>query len=225
MTVKLRLLLADDHAILREGLAALIQTQPDLEVVAQAGSGREAVRQARLHMPDIVVIDVSMPDIAGAQATDLIRQSQPEVRIVALTRHDDQGYLKRMFQAGASAYVLKRSAGEALITAIRAVSTGGTWIDPGLAGTLLTRMMGQGEPGAARLNPAGANLAEREEQVLKLIAWGQSNKEIAAELGISIKTVESYKATGLAKLNLRSRTDIVRHALACGWLGGDASPE
>ncbi|RZL04280.1 MAG: response regulator transcription factor [Rubrivivax sp.] len=225
MGEKLRLLLADDHAILREGLAALIESQQDMEIVAQVGSGREAVEKAKLLCPDVAVLDVSMPDMGGADAAELIHREQRHTRVVALTRHADQGYMHRMFRAGASAYVLKRSAGDALISAIRAVATGNTWIDPSLSGQLVSRLAGPGEYELSSTNTATPGLADREEQVLKLIAWGQSNKEVATELGISIKTVESYKATALRKLNLRSRTDIVRHALAQGWLKEEKGPD
>ncbi|MGH6647947.1 response regulator [Aquabacterium sp.] len=225
MGEKLRLLLADDHAILREGLAALIESQPDMEIVAQVGSGREAVEKAKLLHPDVAVLDVSMPDMGGADAAEAIRREQHHTRVVALTRHADRGYMQRMFRAGASAYVLKRSAGDALISAIRAAATGDTWIDPSLSGQLLSRLAGQDEAGLLPSAGSIPNLADREEQVLKLIAWGQSNKEVATELGLSIKTVESYKSTALRKLNLRSRTDIVRHALARGWLKEEQTPD
>lgn len=223
MTEKLRLLLADDHAILREGLAALIQSQHDMEIVAQVGSGREAVEKVKLLRPDVAVLDVSMPDMGGADAAEVIRWETRATRVVALTRHADRGYMHRMFRAGASGYVLKRSAGQALISAIRAVATGDTWVDPSLSGHLMSRVTGQGDIGLPQ--DSVRHLAEREEQVLKLIAWGQSNKEVSAELGISIKTVESYKATALRKLNLRSRTDIVRYALGQEWFKAEQSPD
>jgi two-component system response regulator NreC len=223
VTAPLRLLLVDDHAILREGLVALVEAQGDMKVVAQAGTGREAVQQAELHRPDVMVIDVSMPDMGGADAVQLILQAQPGLRVVALTRHADAGYIQRMFKAGVSAYVLKRSAGDALISAIRAVAAGRTWIDPDLAGDLMGRSGGAAEAASSVASPSQA-LTDREEQVLKLIAWGQSNKEVAIELGLSIKTVEYYKATALEKLGMRSRTDIVRHALSLGWLDAESGP-
>jgi len=221
---KLRILLADDHAILREGLALLIASQPDMEVIAQARGGREAVALARQHQPDLVVLDVSMPDMRGAEAAMQIRLTCPEVRILALTRHGDQGYLRRMLRAGANGYVLKRTAGEALIDAMRTIAAGGAYVDPAMAGALVARLIGPDTD--VRETPGlRSALTEREQQVLKLIAWGQSNKEVAAELGISVKTVESYKATALEKLHLRSRTDIVRYALSQRWLSDDDAPE
>ena len=223
MVKKLRLLVVDDHAILREGLLNLLNGQEDMEVVAEAGSGREAVEKVRLHSPDVVVMDVSMPDMGGADATEAIRRESSSTRVVALTRHNDQGYMYRMFRSGASAYVLKRSAGDALISAIRAVAEGTTWIDPSLMGTLMSRVARRIESNLTGSVHA-PRLTDREEQVLKLIAWGQSNKEVANELGLSIKTVESYKADALKKMKLRSRTDIVRYALAEGWLKEEQGP-
>jgi DNA-binding NarL/FixJ family response regulator len=172
----------------------------------------------------VAVLDVSMPDVGGAEAAEQIHSQCPEVRMLALTRHADQGYLRRMLRAGASGYVVKRAAGEALIGAIRTVAAGGTYVDPSLAGGLLARVIRQPAEGPAgsRGKPA---LSEREEQVLRLIAWGKSNKEVAAQLGISVKTAEFYKASALDKLQLRSRTDILRHALAEKWLGEDDDPE
>ena len=220
----LRILLADDHAVLRDGLRMLIDAQPDMEVVAQADGGREAARLCALHSPDIVVLDVSMPDLDGAEAAERIRAQDPRTRIVALTRHADQGYLRRLLRAGASAYVLKRTAADALIHAIRIVAAGGTYIDPTLVGGLVSLVVGAQDETGDRARRRIA-LTDREEEVLRLIAWGQSNKEVAGKLGLSVKTVESYKATALQKLQLRSRTDILRYALAEHWLSGDTGPE
>lgn len=202
----------------------LIDAQPDMDVVAQARGGREATRLCAQHLPDIVVLDVSMPDMDGAEAAECMRESCPNARVLALTRHADQGYLRRLLRAGAVGYVLKRTAADALIHAIRTVARGGTYIDPSLIGGLVSRAVGtpvETAPPARRQ----VELTEREEQVLRLIAWGQSNKEVAAKLGLSVKTVESYKATALQKLQLRSRTDILRYALAQRWLGDDSGPE
>lgn len=221
---KLRILLADDHGVLRDGLTLLINAQPDMQVVACARGGREAVQLAAQLGPQVVVLDVSMPDLGGAEAAEQILVCCPGVHILALTRYADQGYLRRLLDAGARGYVLKRTAGDALIDAIRVVAEGGSYIDPTLAGTLLSRMtrladLGSGAPGRQGV------LTERETQVLRLIAWGQSNKEIATQLGLSVKTIESYKATALDKLQLRSRTDILRYALASNWLTEDSEPE
>ncbi len=222
---KLRILLADDHGVLRDGLTLLINAQPDMQVVASARGGREAVQLAIQLEPQLVVLDVSMPDLDGAEAAEQICARCPGVRILALTRYADQGYLSRLLDAGASGYVLKRTAGDALIDAIRVVAEGGSYIDPTLAGNLVARMARATGVGSALPQGHGVMLAEREMQVLRLIAWGQSNKEIAAQLGLSVKTIESYKATALDKLQLRSRTDILRYALANNWLTEDSEPE
>jgi two-component system, NarL family, response regulator NreC len=221
--VKLRVLLADDHAILREGLAVLINGQRDMAVIAQAGNGREAVALAKEREPDIAVLDVSMPELGGAEAAEQIRACCPNVRVLALTRHADQAYLRRLLQAGATGYVLKKSAADALINAIRAVAQGDTYIEPGLAGPLLQRAFTHG--GTSRTGPARELLTAREEEVMRAIAWGRSNKEIAGELGLSIKTVESYKAAATEKLHLRTRAEIVRYAVTRGWLSEDTAPE
>lgn len=220
--MKLRVLLADDHAMLREGLAMLIEGQPGMTVAGQAANGVEAVALAREVQPDIAVLDVSMPELGGAAACEQIVAACPGVRVIALTRHADAGYVRRLLQAGASGYVLKKSAGDALINAIRTVAQGGTYVEPSLAGALLQRAYSQPQ---AATKSAAAELSLREEEVMRAIAWGRSNKEIAAELGLSIKTVESYKAAALEKLALRNRADIVRYALGRGWLTEDSAPE
>ena len=220
---KLRILLADDHVIVRDGLVLLINGQPDMEVVAEASTGREALRLAMETSPDVVVLDVSMPDSGGADAAERIGQHCPDVRILVLTRHADQSYLRRLLEAGASGYVLKKSAADTLINAIRTVAQGGTYIEPGLAGPLLQRTFSH--PATVKKSQGRDVLSAREEEVLQAIAWGRSNKEIAAALSLSIKTVESYKAAAIEKLHLRTRADIVRYAVSRGWLSEDKSPE
>jgi len=221
--MKIRVLLADDHAILREGLAMLINGQDDMQVVAQAANGKEAVVLAATLEPDVAVLDVSMPEMGGAEAADEIRQARPGMRVLALTRHADPAYVRRLLQAGAAGYVLKKSAADALIGAIRMVAAGGTYLEPALGGEIVQRAFMQSQQ-AAR-NRASPELSVREEEVLRAIAWGRSNKEIAADLGLSIKTVESYKAAAVEKLELHSRADIVRYALVRGWLAQDGAPE
>lgn len=220
--MKLKVLLADDHAMLREGLAMLIEGQPDMTVAAQAANGAEAVALAKKVQPDIAVLDVSMPEVGGDTACEQIVASCPGVHVLALTRHAGAGYVRRLLQAGAMGYVVKKSAGDALINAIRTVAQGGTYVEPALAGALLQRAYSQ--PQATTQSPA-PELSLREEEVMRAIAWGRSNKEIAAELRLSIKTVESYKAAALEKLALRIRADIVRYALGRGRLNEDSAPE
>ena len=221
---KLRILLADDHAMLREGLTVLINSQPDMEVVAQAVNGRDAVRLAKEILPDVAILDVSMPDLSGSEATEQILTACPNVRVLALTRHGECAYVRRLLQAGATGYVVKKSAVDELIDAVRIVARGETYVEPSLASALLQRSFRHSRKGGESVQET-ERLSGREEEVLRSIAWGRSNKETAAEFSLSIKTVESYKASACQKLKLRSRADIVRYAVARGWLSEEASPE
>jgi DNA-binding NarL/FixJ family response regulator len=213
---KLRILLADDHETVREGLKAILRAEPDMEVVAEATDGLAAVAQAQRTRPDIVVMDVSMPQQNGLQATRALKQSCPEVRVVALTRHSDDGYLQQLLHAGASAYVLKQSRASELVRAIRAAAAGGSYLDPAVTSGDINDW---GRIGARwRGRESASRLSAREEQVLRLVAWGFSNKEIAAQLELSVKTIEAHKANSMTKLGFRSRMDVVRYALLQGWL-------
>ncbi len=212
---ELRIIVAEDHAVVRAGLRALVDATPGMRVVAEARTGEEAANQARALRPDVVLMDVSMPVLDGAAATEQIVRDCPEVRVVALTAHEDRAHVTRLLQAGAAGYVVKRAAVDELVRAIRAVAAGGTYVDPELAAALLRRPHRTDPPAPT---PAGEPLSGREEDVLRRIAWGQSNKAIAAALGISVKTVETYKARIGDKLGLCNRTDMVRYALRQGWL-------
>ncbi|MEO2087900.1 MAG: response regulator transcription factor [Gemmataceae bacterium] len=207
----LRVLLADDHAVVRAGLKALLDAQPDLSVVGEAADGLTAVELAGQLQPDVAVVDVSMPGLGGGEVTEGIARDYPRVRVVALTAHEESGYVRRLLAAGAAGYVLKRSAADELVRAVRAVAAGEGYLDPGVAGGVVERLR-DAPP------PATAELSERETEVVRLIAHGYSNKEIAAKLGLSVKTVETYKTRSLEKLGLRSRVDIVRYAAGRGWL-------
>lgn len=211
---KLRVLLADDHAIVREGLKALINGHPDMEVVGEAPDGRTVCAKANELHPDVIVMDVSMPDVNGVQATRDVRRQRSDVRVLALTVHEERSYLRELMEAGASGYVLKRSAPENLVHALRVVARGDVYLDPSVTAPVLGRL--------AKAHPQGdsadRDLSERETEVLQLIAQGHSNKDIAGRLDISIKTVETYKARSMEKLGLTGRADIVRFALQKGWL-------
>ena len=213
---KLRILLADDHVTVREGVKMIINAQKDMEVVAEAADGRGAVAEAQAVRPDVVVMDVSMPRVNGLKATEMLNECCPEVKVLALTRHQDDGYLQQLLRAGAAGYVLKQSRPAELLQAIRAIGEGGSYLDPAVAGRVI------GDYGRRRqpvTTVAGAGtLSSREEEVLRLIAWGYSNKEIATRLDLSVKTVETHKANAMHKLQMRSRIDIVRFALLQGWL-------
>lgn len=214
MSHKIRVLIADDHGSMREGLCLLINAQSDLEVVGEAADGREAIKLAHELAPDVIVMDISMPGLNGLEATKKLRESGARVRILTLTRHSDDGFLKQLLAAGASGYALKLSSGEELMHAIRTVAAGGTYIDPAIAGKFVSGTLATVKPGPA----PRADLSEREEEILRLIAWGHSNKEIAHRLNLSVKTIEAHKANALQKLRMSGRIDIVRYAVLRGWL-------
>ncbi len=214
MAAKLKVLLADDHAVLREGMKALINAEPDMEVIGECANGRDTVEEAIALAPDLVVMDVSMPELSGAQATRRIKAAAPTVRILALTVHEDKSYLRELLEAGATGYVLKRAGKGELIQAIRAVSTGGLYVDPRIAGLLMNPFT---HPQTATAQTAPV-LSVREDAVMRLIAQGYTNREVAGDLAISVKTVETYRARSMEKLGLRSRVDLVRMATDRGWL-------
>ena len=210
---KLKILIADDHALLRDGIKALVSIEPDMEIVGEAENGRVAIEKAKQLQPDVVLMDISMPEMNGAHATRRLKQLYPSMKVLALTAHEDNSYLRHMLEAGASGFLLKRAAADQLIQAIHVVAANDCYIDPTFAGKLLTNFM---RP-VSRSNE-GTELSEREAEVLRLTAWGYSNKEIAGRLDISVKTVETYKARLSEKLQLTSRTELVRYAVRRGWL-------
>lgn len=219
---KLRILLVDDHAMLRTGLQMVVNSQPDMEVVGQASNGEEALAQVQACQPDLVVMDISLPGHNGVEATAAIRQRWPEMRVLVFTRHSDPGYLRRLLQAGATGYLLKNAAANDLVNAIRVVAAGGAYIDSSLVGNVVESL---GNRATAYKTLPPTELTVREQEVIRLIAWGQSNKEIAAQLGLSVKTVEYYKVQATDKLALHSRAEIVRYALSQGWLTLDKDQE
>jgi DNA-binding NarL/FixJ family response regulator len=209
-----RIVLADDHEVVRAGMKAMLEASCGIEVVGEARNGEEAISRARHLRPHVVVMDVSMPVLDGAEATVRLTRELPEVKVLVLTSYADRGHLTRLLDAGASGYVLKRAAADELVRAIRVVAEGSTYVDPSLTASLLRNSLG-----VPRSRATGSeSLSDREEAVLRAIAWGQSNKEIAGDLEISTKTVETYKARITDKLGLRTRTEMVRYALARGWL-------
>ncbi|HEY0378494.1 MAG TPA: response regulator transcription factor [Pyrinomonadaceae bacterium] len=215
---RLRILLADDHETVREGLKLIVEAQTDMEVVDCVGDGRAAVARAQELLPDVVVMDVSMPQLNGLKATEKLKALCPQVKVLALTRHTDDGYLQQLLRAGASGYVLKQSPPAELLHAIRAVAAGGKYLDPAVAGKVIGNYAGERSASVRVAAHRGRELSEREAEVLRLIAWGHSNKEIAARVGISVKTVEAHKANAMRRLGMKSRIDIVRFALLQGWL-------
>ena len=212
----LRVVLADDHSVVREGLRLLVNAQPDMEVVGEAADGEAACRAARELTPDVLVMDLSMPLLNGADATAIVRRDCPDVRVLALTVHEERLYLTQLLRAGASGFVLKRSAASELVRAVRTVAAGGTYIDPSVAGAVVEGYLDhQSVTEDASRDP----LSDREREVLLRVSTGFSNKEIAAALGLSVKTVETYKTRASEKLGLKTRVDIVRYAARQGWLG------
>ncbi len=211
----LKILLADDHPIVREGLKTLILSQPDMQVVGEASDGLEACKQASQLQPDLVIMDISMPGLTGTQATERLSHECPKVKVLALTIHEDKGYIRQLLAAGAAGYVLKRVASEELVHAIRVVAAGKTYLDPDMAGKVVTgfvRRTGESLP------TKGPSLSDRELEIAKLTASGHSNKEISTLLDLSVKTVETYRARGMEKLGLSCRVDLVRYAVQQGWL-------
>lgn len=212
---KLRILLAEDHAMVRDGLKLLIGAQPDMEVVGEAADGREVCGLASQLQPDIVVMDVSMPRLNGMEATEKLKKSCPETKVLTLTRHTDTAFVQQIFRAGASGYVLKQSASTELVRAIRTIATGAVYLDPAIAGKVMNGYAGRQIKPKFESQP---NLSEREEEVLKMVAWGYSNKEIAGRFDISVKTVEAHKANAMKKLGFQSRIEVVRYAILKSWL-------
>jgi DNA-binding NarL/FixJ family response regulator len=211
----LRILLADDHAVVRQGLKLLIDSQPDMAVVGEAADGNGVLEQARTLNPDIIVMDISMPGMNGLIATRTVKRMQPRVAIVALTRHDDETYLEELLRSGASGYVLKQSTPTEFLRAIRAVAAGGVYLDPAMSSRVADGLLAKST--AVSSQPRAAT-SERESEVLRLIAVGHSNKEVATQLKISVKTVEVHKANAMRKLGLTGRVDIVRYGVLQGWL-------
>ena len=215
MKAPLRILLADDHLTMRHGLKLLIDSQPDMTVIAEASDGDSAVQGALALSPDIVVMDISMPGTNGLAATRTLKQLRPDAAIVVLTRHGDDAYLQEFLRAGVAGYVLKQSASAELLQAIRAVATGGQYLDSSLTARVTDAFLSRK---GKRVSKTAAALTERESEVLRLIATGYSYKEIAARLSVSVKTVDAHKVNAMRKLDLNGRIDIVKYAVLQGWL-------
>ena len=211
----LRILLADDHEIVREGIKLLVNAQDDMRVVGEAENGKVAVEKVCELSPDIIVMDISMPELNGMKATIRIKGEFPDVKILTLSRHTDDGYFQQLIQAGVSGYILKQSAPTELIRAIRQVAAGKKYIDPVLTDKVMSGYITQ----TSALDTASkVSLSGREVEIVRLIAWGYSNKEIAERLQISVKTVETHKANSMRKLGISRRIDIVRYAILQGWM-------
>ena len=216
MTDKIRIVLADDHPIVLDGLRNLIRAEPDFELVGEAASGLSAMKIVREQRPDVAVVDISMPELNGIVLSRRLAGEMPALRLLVLTLHEDRAYLNQALEAGVRGYVLKRSAVENLVQAVRAVMVGGLYIDPAIVGRVFESKQ-VNKRLAARKGVAPA-LTDREADVLKMAALGFTNKEIASRLDVGVKSIETYKARGLEKLGLKTRAELVRYASGQGWL-------
>jgi DNA-binding NarL/FixJ family response regulator len=214
---RIRVLLVDDHALFREGVRSLLATQPDLEVVGEVEDGRAAVRQALALKPDVVLMDITMPNLDGIEATRQIHARDEAIKVLVLTMHDNEEVFFRSLNAGASGYVLKRSGGQELMAAIRATHEGNSYLSPFLAKALMDDYLHRVDRGAEEA-PPGKRLSAREQEVLKLIAEGHSSREIAQMLDLSVKTVHNHRTRLMTKLDIHRNADLVRYAIRLGMV-------
>ena len=211
----IRVVIADDHAILREGIKVLLQAQSDLVVVGEAEDGRQAVQRCQELRPDVVLMDIAMPGLGGYEATLEIRRLMPNIRVLVLTQYDNKEYVLRFLRAGAAGYLVKKAVGTELVSAIRAVAHGETYLHAAIAGAVVEDYLGVDRSSEGDVYD---RLSEREKQVLKLIAEGSTNKEIASVLDIAVKTVMAHRTNLMAKIGAHSRTDIFKFALRKGLI-------
>ncbi|PIV25871.1 MAG: DNA-binding response regulator [Anaerolineae bacterium CG03_land_8_20_14_0_80_58_20] len=214
-----RVLLADDHAILRSGLRLLLTSQNEFDVVGEASSGTEALTLAGQLQPDLILLDLSMPALGGLDALPALRKLVPSARILILTMHDDPQYLRQALKHGASGYVLKKAADSELLSAMRSVLRGEIYVHPSMTRILLEDMLPESQ--SANQEDAWGSLSEREQEVLKMVVLGHTSAEIAGQLDLSAKTVETYRARGMEKLGLRTRAALVKFALQEGLIKHD----
>ncbi|MDR7522904.1 MAG: response regulator transcription factor [Armatimonadota bacterium] len=219
MTKRIRVLLADDHPVLRTGLRALLEQEPDMSVVGEAGDGREAVALAQRLRPDVIIMDISMPGQDGLEATRQIRRLDLPSQVLILTVHAQERYLFPVLKAGAAGYLNKTAADTELVEAVRTVASGGAFLQPGAARRLLEDFVARVQSGEEQ--DGYDRLSEREREVLRLVASGYTAREIAAQLSLSPKSVETYRARIMEKLELSTRADLVRYALRRGLLSED----
>jgi DNA-binding NarL/FixJ family response regulator len=211
----IRILMVDDHPVVLAGLKALVGADPDFVIVGEARDGRTALRLAMQLAPNVVVLDISLPEMNGIELAAALRSERPDCRILVLTVHEERAYLRQLLELGVEGYLLKRSAADELPRAIRAVAAGGVYLDPAIAGKAVGPLARSRDPSQTG---EAAELSDRENDVLRMVASGHSNKAISARLSISVKTVETYKARGMDKLGFRSRVELVRYAADQGWL-------
>jgi DNA-binding NarL/FixJ family response regulator len=215
--VRIRVLVADDHHLVLAGLKALLKDDPTIVVIGEATDGPSALRLASELNPDVIVLDLSMPGMNGVRVAQSLRLQVPRCHILILSVHEDRAYLRRLLETGVSGYVLKRSAPQELIAAIRAVAAGGIYLDPAIA----EMVVGRGpQPGTVRSVDRSTELSTRETEVLQLAAAGYTNKELSLRLRVGVKTIETHKARAMDKLGLDTRAELVRYAIVKGWLAG-----
>jgi len=207
----------DDHAVVRSGLRLLLENQDDIEVVGEAGNAKDAIFRARALKPDVILLDVVMPGESGIDVLPQLKKESPETKVLVLSMQDDPSYVREAFAAGASGYVLKEAADEEVVAAVREVAGGGSYVHPALGARLVAAEAA--ERAAAEADP----LSEREREVLRLLALGHTNQEIAERLYISVRTAESHRAHIMQKLRLTTRAELVRYALTHGLLTDEAS--
>lgn len=220
---EIRVALADDHPVVLAGVKALLQEAPEISLVGEATTGSSALQLICERLPDVAVIDISMPDVNGIDLALQLSKTCPQVKLLALTVHEDRAYVQPLLKAGARGYLLKRSAAEDLVRAIRAIAAGGVYLDPSVADRALSDVA-RGDRSGGMPGDGPEALSQRESEVLRLTAQGYSNKEIAARIEVSIKTVETYKTRAAEKLGLKTRADIVRYGASHGWLTNLDSP-
>ncbi|MDA8188808.1 MAG: response regulator transcription factor [Dehalococcoidales bacterium] len=218
-TEKIKVLVVDDHTILREGIRVLLEAQPDIEVVAEASNGREAVDRVRALSPDVVLMDIGMPSMNGLEATRQIRKYNPDTQVVVLTMHDNEEYIFQILNAGAAGYVLKRAAAKDLVSAIRSVYQGGSFLHPTIAKKLIRDYLRRVGEDSDKLICDG--LTDREREILKLIAEGNTSQQIADVLCLSVKTVQTHRTHIMDKLDIHDRTELVKYAIRKGLVGID----
>ena len=211
---KIRVFLADDHLLLREGIRSLLGKVPDIEVIGEAGDGKEAVEKVEQLLPDVVLMDITMPELGGLEATQRIKQKNPQVKVLILTIHETSQYLAGMLNVGASGYVVKTTASNELTSAIRAVHHGDIYLYPSIARMLVEDYLRKVKVGDQKSSYEG--LTPREREILKYIAEDRKNKEIADLLGISVRTVQAHRTNLMDKLGARDRTELVKYAIRKG---------
>jgi len=213
---KIDLVIADDHALVREGIAAILGMHDDMEVVAQASDGQGAIEASMKHRPRMVLMDISMPGLGGLEATIELKKTLPDIKVLVLTQYDDKEYVSRFLKAGASGYILKKAIGADLVTAIRAVAAGESYLHPSVASGVIDGFLGKPEAELDGGEGLYESLTVREKQVLKLIAEGGSHKEVATELGISVKTVVAHQSNICEKIDVHSRGGLIKFAIQKG---------